>query len=200
MYLWLVFSLINCCFSYFWDIERDWDIQWFTASTGVPSNASVLPFLTTMDTAAHSKCKSASFSYIICCPHSSCKCAYVCLRQLVHAGSQYRPPLKLSPCRRGPAVPGRQATAAEQAAAVPRRLLLLPDRLQPAAAVHLDLQADRPVPRQLGDHAVHAPGGVQVPVPADHVNMRRDMCRATLQTACKCRHIFTGGAQSPGHH
>ena len=39
MYLWGLFSLINCCFSYFWDIERDWDIQWFTASTGVLSKA-----------------------------------------------------------------------------------------------------------------------------------------------------------------
>ena len=35
-YLWVAFSLINSGFSYFWDIERDWDIQWFTASTGQP--------------------------------------------------------------------------------------------------------------------------------------------------------------------
>ncbi len=29
--LWLAAALLNSSYSYFWDIERDWDIQWFTA-------------------------------------------------------------------------------------------------------------------------------------------------------------------------
>ncbi len=29
--LWLIAALINSSYSYFWDIERDWEIQWFTA-------------------------------------------------------------------------------------------------------------------------------------------------------------------------
>lgn len=29
--MWLLSALINSSYSYYWDIERDWDIQWFTA-------------------------------------------------------------------------------------------------------------------------------------------------------------------------
>lgn len=29
--LWLASALLNSSYSYYWDIERDWDIQWFTA-------------------------------------------------------------------------------------------------------------------------------------------------------------------------
>lgn len=29
--LWLGAALLNSSYSYYWDIERDWDIQWFTA-------------------------------------------------------------------------------------------------------------------------------------------------------------------------
>ena len=28
--LWLGAALLNSSYSYYWDIERDWDIQWFT--------------------------------------------------------------------------------------------------------------------------------------------------------------------------
>ena len=31
--LWLGASLINTCYSYYWDVERDWDVRWFTATT-----------------------------------------------------------------------------------------------------------------------------------------------------------------------
>ena len=27
---WVACQLLNTCFSYFWDVERDWEIQWFT--------------------------------------------------------------------------------------------------------------------------------------------------------------------------
>jgi len=28
--LWVAAQLLNTCFSYFWDVERDWEIQWFS--------------------------------------------------------------------------------------------------------------------------------------------------------------------------
>ena len=30
--LWLAASVVNSSYSYFWDIERDWEIQFFTAT------------------------------------------------------------------------------------------------------------------------------------------------------------------------
>jgi hypothetical protein len=38
--LWLASALINSSYSYFWDIERDWEIQWFTA----PGPPLAMPF------------------------------------------------------------------------------------------------------------------------------------------------------------
>lgn len=32
--LWLAAAFVNSGYSYFWDVERDWDIQWFTARSG----------------------------------------------------------------------------------------------------------------------------------------------------------------------
>jgi hypothetical protein len=32
--LWVGAQLLNTCFSYFWDVERDWEIQWFTRTGG----------------------------------------------------------------------------------------------------------------------------------------------------------------------
>ena len=29
--LWILAALLNSSYSYFWDVERDWEIQWFTA-------------------------------------------------------------------------------------------------------------------------------------------------------------------------
>lgn len=30
--LWLAAALVNSCYSYFWDVERDWEIQFFSAA------------------------------------------------------------------------------------------------------------------------------------------------------------------------
>ena len=32
--LWLVSAFVNSGYSYFWDLERDWEIQAFTARSG----------------------------------------------------------------------------------------------------------------------------------------------------------------------
>jgi hypothetical protein len=31
--LWLAAALLNSCYSYFWDIERDWEIQFFSSAS-----------------------------------------------------------------------------------------------------------------------------------------------------------------------
>lgn len=33
--LWLASAFLNSGYSYYWDLERDWDIQAFTASSGM---------------------------------------------------------------------------------------------------------------------------------------------------------------------
>ena len=38
--LWLAAALLNSSYSYYWDIERDWDIQWFTAPGAPPKDMS----------------------------------------------------------------------------------------------------------------------------------------------------------------
>ena len=30
--LWLAAALLNSCYSYFWDVERDWEIQLFSVA------------------------------------------------------------------------------------------------------------------------------------------------------------------------
>ena len=32
--LWVLSALLNSAYSYFWDVERDWEVQWFTAPAG----------------------------------------------------------------------------------------------------------------------------------------------------------------------
>ena len=32
--LWVMSALLNSAYSYFWDVERDWEVQWFTAPAG----------------------------------------------------------------------------------------------------------------------------------------------------------------------
>ena len=34
--LWVAACALNCGFSYFWDVERDWEISWFTNTQGAP--------------------------------------------------------------------------------------------------------------------------------------------------------------------
>lgn len=33
--MWMAACAVNSCFSYFWDVERDWEISWFTNTRGV---------------------------------------------------------------------------------------------------------------------------------------------------------------------
>lgn len=32
--LWVLSALLNSAYSYYWDVERDWDVQWFSAPAG----------------------------------------------------------------------------------------------------------------------------------------------------------------------
>ena len=41
--LWLAAAFINSGYSYYWDVERDWDISFFSNRTGLHSCSSVLP-------------------------------------------------------------------------------------------------------------------------------------------------------------
>ena len=40
--LWLLSALLNSGYSYFWDLERDWDIHAFTGRSGAASHPSNL--------------------------------------------------------------------------------------------------------------------------------------------------------------
>ncbi len=35
--LWVLSALLNSAYSYYWDVERDWDVQWFSAPAGEAS-------------------------------------------------------------------------------------------------------------------------------------------------------------------
>ena len=32
--LWITAAILNSAYSYYWDVERDWEVQWFTAPAG----------------------------------------------------------------------------------------------------------------------------------------------------------------------
>lgn len=32
--LWVMSALLNSAYSYYWDVERDWEVQWFSAPAG----------------------------------------------------------------------------------------------------------------------------------------------------------------------
>jgi hypothetical protein len=72
--LWMLAAFFNTCFSYYWDLEHDWDIKLFTAYPGVLLDR-LVSSLTGRD--KPSECINVSM-----CTSSSCMKSVICIHEL----------------------------------------------------------------------------------------------------------------------
>ena len=63
--LWVLSALLNSAYSYYWDVERDWDVQWFSAPAG--GDVASLSFISI----------SSSFSICRAGESQSCECTQI---------------------------------------------------------------------------------------------------------------------------